>query len=193
MAKRFGVICAVTGLLVTLTGCTPTRDAFMDALDSSAIESSGFTLAAEPAVSCGSSLFGCSQPLYEYPYTAPADLSPAQACDTLLDFAFKAGKPIGYGPEGQSTGPVPADRSKVAKFCEESIGIEQESADASFKYYEGFFMYDDGARDQVGKNYILRRDEAGKYTLIVAFSRDLPRISWTMTEETPTHNFEVKN
>ena len=61
------------------------------------------------------------------------------------------------------------------------------------KYYENFMIVDDGTSDSIGKNYLFRRDDAGTYTAVVAFSRDLPRVAWNTQTDAPLHLKDRKN
>lgn len=172
-----------------LAGCAVQQEPLLTQVGQTPLQKVGFEQQGKPAKSCGSSLFGCPQPLYEVAFAAPANLEASNVCSAFVDTAFKLGNPNGFGPDGQAAGPIPKDRSSMKTFCTESLGTERLSVDKSFKYYEGFMIVDSGAKDQLGKNFILRRDETGKYQAIVAFCRDLPRISWVVNNEAPKHSY----
>jgi hypothetical protein len=178
---------------VILSGCSAPKESLLDQVSGSPLIDTGFKLQTKPAESCGESLFGCSQPLYEAVYQAPANVAAAQVCNAFVDTAFQFGKPTGFGPEGQKAGSIPKDVSKVKTFCVESLGTERTSIDGSFKYYEGLLIVDDGESDQLGKNWILRRDGEGKYQAILGFSRDLPRVSWPTESKPPKHSYGSGN
>lgn len=182
---------AVTALLpvLLLTGCTPTPDdePYFDLLDTTALETAGFTQIDEPSTSCGGSNPYCAQPYFEIYYQAPASTTPEEACTAFLATTLKSTTPVGYASSGYPAGPMPSDTAALQEFCVSGLGKPMPQLDGTV-FYQGTLIYDDGASDEIAKTFTLSREPDGTYTAHLVFSRNFNLVYWTFEKnQIPAH------
>ena len=164
-----------------LSGCTPTSIPTVDSITSADL--GPLMLVKEVKGYCYPTELFCSNPLFEPAFTAPADADPVEVCDKVIDLQQKIGL-VAYAANGANAAKV-TDLKAVKHFC--AAGFELGGDDgAGSPFYEGTTLFDDGAKDGVGKFTVINREASG-YNVVFSVSKNLGRVGWVSYGGTPTH------
>lgn len=171
--KSFTIL-AVALQVLLLTGCTPTSDPVVDEIMAADL---GELRAVSDEVKgyCYPTELFCSSPLFEPAFSAPASADPAAVCDSVIDLQLKIGL-VAYSVSGDGAYPM-EDPTQVRELCSNGLSQLLETDDG-FTYYLGVVLYDDGAKDGVGKVTVVHRENDGSYLVVFSVSRNLDRVGW---------------
>ncbi len=175
-----GSVIAITATLF-LSGCTPTSLPTVETITSADL--APLKLVKEVKGYCYPTEFFCGNPLFEPMFTAPADADPVEVCDKVIDLQQKIGF-IAYAPNGGNAAKV-SDVQAVKDFCAAGFVLGGDDGTGA-PFYEGTTLFDDGAKDGVGKVTVINRESSG-YTVVFSVSKNLGRVGWVSYGGTPTH------
>jgi hypothetical protein len=164
-------VLALGAAALALSGCAPAQEPLVNTILTKS-HLTGFTPVTDKIQPyCGPSSFGCSQPVYEITFTAPATIDPARACHEFIDSQMHFGA-VAYGDEGYPAANI-GDISTVEKFCLEGLQEPTIPSDGTH-YYFATVLYDDGKTDGIGKISVIRRDTSNDAWVVdYAISKDL--------------------
>lgn len=170
---RRNVIFSLTavGLVFSLTSCTPQSDPVLEKVLRGNLGE--LKLANEVKGHCQPMVLFCSQPLFEPAFTASDDKSAEQICDSVVSLQNQIGL-VAFSRYGEPATKV-SDLAAVKEFCVSSISIKEKAFDES-KFYPGIALFDDGAKDGMGKVTTISREVNRGYFVVFSLSRDLDRI-----------------
>ena len=180
--KRIAIACV---MVLMLTGCTPSSNSAVDKILSA--DTGPLTLINEVKGHCYPMELFCSTPLFEPVYSATADTPPGEVCDAVINLQSQIGL-VAYSVEGFSAAKV-SDLGELKEFCKEGLSNPWPVGDGTI-YYEGTVLYDDGAKDGIGKVTVIQRREDNRYVVVFSSGRDLGGIENIPFGKTPVHRSE---
>lgn len=178
--KRF-TICVLSFSAVLLTGCTPTSDPVVDAITTADLGELRMVSDEVKGYCYPTELF-CSSPLFEPAFSAPASVEPGEICDSVISLQLSIGF-VAFSVAGEGAYPI-EDPEQVRDLCKKGLSQALEAEDGS-TYYLGVVLYDDGARDGVGKVTVIHRETDGSYFVVFSVSRNLDRVGWISYADQP--------
>gem|GEM_PF-2722029 len=178
--KGFSIWAVVLPALL-LTGCTPSSDPVVDEIVAADL---GELLPVSDEVKgyCYPTELFCSGPLFEPAFSAQASAEPSEICDSVIDLQLKIGL-VAYSVSGEGAYPI-KDPRQVRELCTKGLSQPLQAEDGS-TYYLGVVLYDDGARDGVGKVTVIHRETNGSYFVVFSVSRNLDRVGWISYADLP--------
>ena len=166
--------------LPLLSSCSTAPDPFLEKINAAVAE----TVFKEPIASSWGCIqltgIFCPQPMHDVVFAAPADLDTKLVCTEFFDLAKGFGA-VAYSLNNGTgnAAKLPAEKDEVIELCAVGLAKPLKDFDGS-EIYQGLALYDDGAKDQIGKNFSLGRgvESVGdkRFNLTISFSKDLNRV-----------------
>ena len=120
--------------------------------------------------------------MYDLTFAAPAKTDEKLACGEFVDLGRALGA-VAYSTNngtGNAT-KLSNDNAAAVEMCVTGLSEPLKNFDGSL-IYQGLSLYDDGAKDGIGKFYSLGRGQSSpddkKFLLTISFSKDLNRVGW---------------
>lgn len=167
-------------LALSLSACAPGPDPFLETVTTAVAKT---VFKEEIASSSGciqlSGIF-CQQPMYDLVFAAPADLDSRLVCTEFFNLAKGFGAVAYSLNDGTgNAAKLPTQEKEVIDLCEVGLAKPLTNFDGSF-IYQGLALYDDGAKDEIGKYLSLGRGvesaDDKRFNLTISFSKDLSRV-----------------
>lgn len=184
MFRRFLAVSVSAVLSVSLSGCLAPSEPLVDKIFSSQL--SPLKIATEKVQpNCASSLLGCSNPLYDISFYSDSSVKPADVCRSVIELQREIGM-VAYSVEGAAAGIAPAENQPLIDFCVAGFEPGIKLDDGSM-LYQGFVLYDDGAKDGLGKVTVIQRRDDKSFVVVFSLGRDPSRIGSINFGEKPRH------
>lgn len=161
-------------LMATLSGCTPASDPILEKILAANLEPLNL-IQDEVRGYCYPTELFCSNPIFEPAYEADPESSPAAICSKVISLQKQIGL-LAYSTLGELATKA-SDINEIQDKCRRGFETPLKAEDGS-TYYDGLVLFDDGARDDVGKVTVIDRRESGEYVVVFSISRNLDRVGY---------------